>query len=210
MALGRSTMRKQVIENLSQVAPPGEQFIACIHAETGPSPWLNILFEEIPFAMLIVQILRKYYFLTLTNGHLDVLFRARRLADRVIVAILENDEKEPLFSIEERLEMIREIVGEDSTVSVRSFSGLLVDFAAQTGATLLVRGLRAISDYEYELQMALMNRKLEPRLETVFMLPGESFSYLSSKLVREIAQLGGPLKDLVPPEVEQRLRAKVL
>jgi pantetheine-phosphate adenylyltransferase len=102
----------------------------------------------------------------LTNGHLDVLFRARRLADRVIVAILENDSKKPLFSVEERLEMIREIVGAEEGVSVRSFSGVLVDFAAQTGATLLVRGLRAISDYEYELQMALMNRRLAPAIET--------------------------------------------
>src|SRR5512134_2550046 len=101
----------------------------------------------------------------LTNGHLDVLFRARRLADRVIVAILDNDEKKPLFSLDERLEMIREIVGKDPGVSVHSFSGLLVDFAAESGATLIVRGLRAISDYEYELQMACMNRRLAPSIE---------------------------------------------
>src|SRR5207245_9405562 len=143
----------------------------------------------------------------LTNGHLDVLFRARRLADRVIVAILENDEKEPLFSIEERLEMIREIVGEDSVVSVRSFSGLLVDFAAQTGATLLVRGLRAISDYEYELQMALMNRRLAPSIETVFLMAKEEYSYVSSRLVKEVARLGADVSGLVPGPVGDRLQA---
>jgi len=145
----------------------------------------------------------------LTNGHLDVLFRARRLADRVIVAILENDEKEPLFSIEERLEMIREIVGKDSVVSVRSFSGLLVDFAAQTGATLLVRGLRAISDYEYELQMALMNRRLAPSIETVFLMAKEEYSYVSSRLVKEVARLGADVSGLVPDPVRRRLEARL-
>ena len=141
----------------------------------------------------------------LTNGHLDVLFRARRLADRVIVAILENDSKKPLFSVEERVEMIREIVGADEGVSVRSFSGLLVDFAAQTGATLLVRGLRAISDYEYELQMALMNRRLAPAIETVFLMAKEEYSYVSSRLVKELARLGGDVTGLVPNIVRQRL-----
>ncbi len=145
----------------------------------------------------------------LTNGHLDVLFRARRLADRVIVAILENDEKKPLFSIAERLEMIREIVGEDSGVAVRSFSGLLVDFAAQTGATLLVRGLRAISDYEYELQMALMNRRLAPSIETVFLMAKEEYSYVSSRLVKEVARLGADVSGLVPEPVRQRLAARL-
>jgi pantetheine-phosphate adenylyltransferase len=145
----------------------------------------------------------------LTNGHLDVLFRARRLADRVIVAILENDEKKPLFSIEERLEMIREIVREDAGVSVRSFSGLLVDFAAQTGATLLVRGLRAISDYEYELQMALMNRRLAPSIETVFLMAKEEYSYVSSRLVKEVARLGADVSGLVPEPVRHRLEARL-
>src|SRR6266511_2134656 len=145
----------------------------------------------------------------LTNGHLDVLFRARRLADRVIVAILENDEKKPLFSIAERLEMIREIVGEDSGVAVRSFSGLLVDFAAQTGATLLVRGLRAISDYEYELQMALMNRRLAPSVETGFLMAKEEYSYVSSRLVKELARLGADVSGLVPEPVRRRLVARV-
>jgi pantetheine-phosphate adenylyltransferase len=145
----------------------------------------------------------------LTNGHLDVLFRARRLADRVIVAILENDAKEPLFSVEERIEMIREIVGEEPGVSVRSFSGLLVDFAAQTGATLLVRGLRAISDYEYELQMALMNRRLAPGIETVFLMAKEEYSYVSSRLVKEVGRLGADVSGLVPEPVRRRLAGRL-
>jgi pantetheine-phosphate adenylyltransferase len=127
----------------------------------------------------------------LTNGHLDVLFRARRLADRVIV------------------EMIREIVGADEGVSVRSFSGLLVDFAAQTGATLLVRGLRAISDYEYELQMALMNRRLAPAIETVFLMAKEEYSYVSSRLVKEVARLGADVSGLVPEPVRHRLEERL-
>ena len=144
-----------------------------------------------------------------TNGHLDVLFRARRLADKVIVAILENDEKKPLFSLEERIEMIREIVGDEPSVSIRSFSGLLVDFAAQTGATLLVRGLRAISDYEYELQMALMNRRLSPSIETVFLMAKEEYSYVSSRLVKEVARLGADVSGLVPEPVRRRLVARL-
>jgi pantetheine-phosphate adenylyltransferase len=145
----------------------------------------------------------------LTNGHLDVLFRARRLADRVIVAILENDSKKPLFSVEERLEMIREIVGSDPGVSVRSFSGLLVDFAAGEGATLLVRGLRAISDYEYELQMALMNRRLAPSIETVFLMAKEEYSYVSSRLVKEVARLGADVSGLVPEPIRHRLEERL-
>ena len=145
----------------------------------------------------------------LTNGHLDVLFRARRLADHVIVAILENDAKKPLFSVEERIEMIREIVGEEPGVSVRSFSGLLVDFAAQSGATLLVRGLRAISDYEYELQMALMNRRLAPGIETVFLMAKEEYSYVSSRLVKEVGRLGADVSGLVPEPVRRRLAGRL-
>ena len=144
----------------------------------------------------------------LTNGHLDILSRARRLADRVVVAILENDAKKPLFTVEERLAMIREIVGDDPAVPVRSFSGLLVDFAKQSGATLIVRGLRAVSDYEYELQMALMNRRLAPAIETVFLMAKEEYSYVSSRLVKEVARLRGDLSGLVPPPVLKRLAAK--
>ena len=141
----------------------------------------------------------------LTNGHLDILSRTRRLADRIVVAILENDAKTPLFSVAERLEMLREIVGDDSAVEIRSFSGLLVEFARETGASLLVRGLRAISDYEYELQMALMNRRLEPAVETVFLMAKEEYSYVSSRLVKEVARLGGDVSGLVPEAVRRRL-----
>jgi pantetheine-phosphate adenylyltransferase len=144
-----------------------------------------------------------------TNGHLDLIARGEKMFDRLIVAVLKNVEKQPLFSLDERVDMLREVTKQWDSVEVDVFDGLLVDYARKRGAAVILRGIRAISDYEYELQMALMNRKLEPRLETVFMLPGESFSYLSAKLVREIAQLGGPLTGLVPAIVEQRLRSKV-
>lgn len=141
----------------------------------------------------------------LTNGHLDILARGRRLADRVIVAILDHDEKKPLFTVEERMHMIREIVGGDPSISVSAFTGLLVDFATRSGATIIVRGLRAVSDYEYELQMALMNRKLAPAIETVFLMAKEEYSYVSSRLVKELARLGGDVTGLVPNIVRQRL-----
>jgi len=144
-----------------------------------------------------------------TNGHLDLIERGEKMFDLVIVAVLKNTEKQPLFSVHERVEMLREVTKQWPGVEVDVFEGLLVDYARSRGAGVILRGIRAVSDYEYELQMALMNRKLEPRLETVFMLPGLSYSYLSSKLVREIAQLGASLKGLVPPIVEERLRAKV-
>ena len=143
----------------------------------------------------------------LTNGHLDILSRARRLADRVVVAVLENDTKTPLFTVQERVEMVRGILGDDPAIPVRAFSGLLVDFAREVGATLIVRGLRAISDYEYELQMALMNRRLAPSIETVFLMANEEYSYVSSRLVKEVAKLRGDLTGLVPEPVRQRLAA---
>jgi pantetheine-phosphate adenylyltransferase len=143
-----------------------------------------------------------------TNGHLDLIERGEKMFDKLIVAVLKNVEKEPLFSVAERVEMLRDVTAKWDTVEVDVFQGLLVDYARKRGAAVILRGIRAVSDYEYELQMALMNRKLEPRLETVFMLPGEPYSYLSAKLVREIAQLGGPLNGFVPAAVEQRLRAK--
>jgi pantetheine-phosphate adenylyltransferase len=145
-----------------------------------------------------------------TNGHLDLIERGEKMFDLLIVAVLRNAEKEPLFSVAERVEMLREVTKQWTGVEIDVFDGLLVDYARKRGAGVILRGIRAVSDYEYELQMALMNRKLEPRLETVFMLPGLSYSYLSSKLVREIAKLGASLKGLVPEVVEQRLRAKVL
>jgi pantetheine-phosphate adenylyltransferase len=145
----------------------------------------------------------------LTNGHLDLIERGSKIFDELIVAILRNPEKEPLFSLEERLEMIRAMTGERENVRVDSFDGLMVDYALKVGATAVLRGIRAISDYEYELQMALMNRKLEPRLETVFMMPAETYSYLSSRLVREVATLGGSVRGLVPELVEDKLRVKL-
>ena len=144
-----------------------------------------------------------------TNGHLDLIERGEKMFDLLIVAVLQNAGKKPLFSVDERVEMLREVTKPWSDVEVDVFDGLLVDYARKKGAGVILRGIRAVSDYEYELQMALMNRKLEPRLETVFMLPGVSYSYLSSKLVREIAQLGAPLNGLVPPIVEERLKAKI-
>ncbi len=144
-----------------------------------------------------------------TNGHLDLIERGTKIFDQLIVAVLRNLEKDPLFTVQERLEMLREVTRPWPNVEIDVFEGLLVDYARQRKAGVILRGIRAISDYEYELQMALMNRKLEPQIETVFMMPAEAYSYLSSKLVREIAQLGGRIQGLVPPVVERRLRAKV-
>jgi pantetheine-phosphate adenylyltransferase len=144
-----------------------------------------------------------------TNGHLDLIGRGAKIFDRLVVAVLHNTEKNPLFAVAERLEMLREVTRPWANVEVDVFNGLLMDYARQKKAQVILRGIRAISDYEYELQMALMNRKIEPLIETVFMMPAEAYSYLSSRLVREIARLGGPVKDVVPPIVEERLRAKV-
>jgi len=143
-----------------------------------------------------------------TNGHLDLIERGAKIFERLIVAVLQNREKDPLFKVGERVEMLREATQGWGNVEVDVFNGQLMDYARQKKARVILRGIRAISDYEYELQMALMNRKLAPEIETVFMLPGEKYSYLSSRLVREISQLGGPVKDLVPAAVEERLRAK--
>ncbi|HEX2715493.1 MAG TPA: pantetheine-phosphate adenylyltransferase [Candidatus Acidoferrales bacterium] len=144
-----------------------------------------------------------------THGHLDLIERGAKLFDRLIAAVLRNLEKDPLFTLEERVEMLREVTKPWPNVEVDVFDGLLVEYARKRNAHVLLRGIRAISDYEYELQMALMNRKLEPGIETVFLMPAEAYSYLSSRLVREIARLGGPVHGLVPPAVERRLRAKV-
>ncbi len=145
-----------------------------------------------------------------TNGHLDLIERASRLFDRLIVALLTNPEKDPLFSLEERVEMLREVVAHLPNVEVETFDGLLVDYARRRGGRVLLRGIRAVSDYEYELQMALMNRNLAPDIETVFMLPSEAYSYLSSRLVKEVARLGGSIKELVPAAVHERIRSKVM
>jgi pantetheine-phosphate adenylyltransferase len=144
----------------------------------------------------------------LTNGHLDLIERGSKIFDELIVAILRNSEKDPLFNLAERMEMLEEMVKGYKNVRVEAFEGLLVDYAMQKKAKAVLRGIRAISDYEYELQMALMNRKLQPQLETVFMMPAEAYSYLSSRLVKEVFRLGGSVRGLVPELVEQRLRDK--
>ncbi|HKP38387.1 MAG TPA: pantetheine-phosphate adenylyltransferase [Pyrinomonadaceae bacterium] len=147
-----------------------------------------------------------------TNGHLDIIQRGCKLFDEIIVAILVNPEKTAFFSLDERSEILTEVLSTidrgDCKVSVESFAGLLVQYAADREAHAIVRGIRAISDYEYELQMALMNRRLQPRLETVFMMPAEEYSYVSSRLVKEVFQLGAPIDGLVPPLVEERMRRK--
>ena len=144
----------------------------------------------------------------MTNGHLDIVDRGLAVFDRVRLAILLNPEKQPLFSVEERLAIIRDAYRGNPRVEVDTFSGLLVDNAQRVGASVIIRGIRAISDFEYEFQMALMNRRLNPRIETVFMMPAESYSYVSSRLVKEVFQLGGRVSDLVPPVVERRLSEK--
>jgi pantetheine-phosphate adenylyltransferase len=143
----------------------------------------------------------------ITNGHLDLIARGAKLFDRLIVSILRNEQKRPLFSVEERIEMLREVLdGGFTNVEVDSFHGLLVDHAAASGASVILRGIRAVSDYEYELQMALMNRRLQPKIETVFLMAGEAYSFISSRLVKEVFSLGGNISGLVPPSVESRLR----
>jgi len=144
----------------------------------------------------------------ITNGHLDIVGRSLHVFDEVRVAVLVNAEKQPLFSVEERVAIIRQAYRGNRRVSVDTFSGLLVDYAKKVRASVIVRGIRAISDFEFEFQMALMNRRLSPAIETVFMTPAESYSYLSSRLVKEVFQLGGSVTGLVPPVVERRLRDK--
>ncbi len=143
-----------------------------------------------------------------TNGHIDLIRRGSALFDELVVAILKNTEKAPLFSVEERVEMLEDAVRGIHRVSIATFDGLLVDYAMQIRASVIIRGIRAVSDYEYELQMALMNRRLSSKVETVFMMPAEAYSYLSSRLVKEISRLGGSVRGLVPPPVERRLKAK--
>jgi pantetheine-phosphate adenylyltransferase len=146
----------------------------------------------------------------LTNGHLDLIARGSAFVDELVVAILRNADKGvPLFTVAERQEMIAEAIRGYSNVSVTTFDGLLVDFARSRGARAVLRGIRAISDYEYELQMAMMNRKLDPELETLFMMPAEKYTYVSSRLVKGVFQLGGDVTSLVPPTVVERLQAKV-
>jgi pantetheine-phosphate adenylyltransferase len=145
----------------------------------------------------------------ITNGHLDLIQRGSAFFDKLIVAVLRNDEKEALFSVDERIEMLSEVVQGVPNVEVGSFDGLLVDYAAQRGASVILRGIRAVSDYEYELQMALMNRRLRPDIETVFLMASEAHSFLSSRLVKEVIRLGGQITGLVPPSIEGRLKKRL-
>jgi pantetheine-phosphate adenylyltransferase len=144
-----------------------------------------------------------------TNGHLDVIDRARKLFDEVIVAVAHNDQKHPLFTLEERLKFLQSTIGRSRKVEIAPLNGLLVDFAVARKATAVIRGLRAISDFEFEFQMALMNRKLEATVETIFLMPKEEYTYLSSRIVKEIARLGGNVTEFVPARVAQALRKKL-
>ena len=144
-----------------------------------------------------------------TNGHLDLIERGSKIFDELVVAILRNPEKAPLFSVTERAAMLETLTKDYTNVRVDTFDGLTVDYAVKVSATCVLRGIRAVSDYEYELQMAIMNRKLRPDLETVFMMPADKYSYLSSRLVREVAQLGGSIQGLVPELVDQSLHARL-
>jgi pantetheine-phosphate adenylyltransferase len=143
-----------------------------------------------------------------TNGHLDVIERARKLFDEVIVAVAHNDEKQALFSLQERLDLLRATAAEIDRVQITQFDGLLVKFAAAQKATAVIRGLRAVSDFEFEFQMALMNRKLETSVETIFLMPKEEYTYLSSRIIKEIARLGGDVSSFVPPAVAKALGKK--
>ncbi|MBA3961970.1 MAG: pantetheine-phosphate adenylyltransferase [Chthoniobacterales bacterium] len=144
-----------------------------------------------------------------TNGHIDVIERARKLFDEVVVAVAFNDQKQPLFSLEERLDLLRKVTASLDGVKIAPLDGLLVDFAVQQNARAIVRGLRAVSDFEFEFQMALMNRKLEGNVETIFLMPKEEYTYISSRIVKEIARLGGDVRAFVPPCVVESFREKL-
>ncbi len=145
----------------------------------------------------------------LTNGHVDIITRGARLFDRIVVAILINSEKSPLFTMEERVEIAREVFKDVPNVEVDTFDGLLVDYVDRRGAQVIVRGLRAVSDFEFEFQMALMNQRLNGRIETIFLMPAEQYTYTSSRLIKEVFRLGGKVHGLVPDMVEERLRHKL-
>jgi len=171
----------------------------------------------LPFPAFTIQPMRRAIypgsFDPVTNGHLDIIERGCKLFDEIIIGILVNPEKQPFFTIEERHQMLVEVLKDISqgncAVQVDSFRGLLVNYAVAQKADAIVRGIRAISDYEYEMQMALMNRRLEPTIETVFMMPAETYSYVSSRLVKEVFQLGGEIGGLVPPLIEKRMKEKM-
>jgi len=148
------------------------------------------------------------FFDPITNGHVDIIQRGLKIFDRILVAVLKNPKKRPLFSTKERVKMIQNIFANEKKIEVKAFDGLLVEFAKKNNSRIVIRGLRAISDFEYEFQMALMNRKLNPEIETFFLMPSVQYSFLSSKLVKEVFMLGGCIKDLVPQIVEKKLRYK--
>lgn len=145
----------------------------------------------------------------ITNGHVDILIRSARVFDKVIVAVAPNPHKHPLFALEERMEMVRVVTGGLARVEIKTFEGLLVEFLRQEGAQAIIRGLRAISDFEYEFQIALLNRRLDPGIETVFFMPSDEYSYLTSSIIKELARLGGPLKGFVHPDVAKRLEQRL-
>lgn len=145
----------------------------------------------------------------ITNGHLDVICRAASMFDQVIVAVAHNGEKKPLFTTEERVTLVEHAVKRIPNVTVDGFQGLLVDYARKKKARVIIRGLRAVSDFEFEFQMALMNRKLDPKTETIFLMPKDEYTFISSRLVKEIAWLGGNVSDFVPVDVQRALKAKI-
>jgi pantetheine-phosphate adenylyltransferase len=192
--------------------------LACFRSENSLRPFYKFRTQSVRMASLMdsertkpVVAIYPGSFDPVTNGHLDLIARAAAIFDRLVVAVARNLEKDALFAESERVEMLEAVTFRWKNVEVDLFDGLLMDYARAKSASVVVRGIRAVSDYEYELQMATMNRKIEPEIETVFMLPGEAYSYLSSRLVKELARLGGldRLKDLVPPLVSEKLRAKV-
>ncbi|MCI0412772.1 pantetheine-phosphate adenylyltransferase [bacterium] len=144
-----------------------------------------------------------------TNGHLDIIHRALEFVDELVIAILVNPEKQALFTVKERMEMIRNVLPENHRIQIDQFDGLLVDYARKKNARVIIRGLRAVSDFDYEFQMALMNRRLEAQIETVFLVPAEQYTYVSSRLVKEICALGGAVRGLVPEDVEKRMQKKL-
>ncbi len=167
---------------------------------------------EAPYAADVVNKIKAIYpgtFDPLTNGHLDLIARGAKIVDHLVVGVLSNAQKHPLFTVPERVEMIEQATQGIGNVSVATFDGLLVDFAQRELAQAVLRGIRAISDYEYEVQMAMMNRRLAPGLETIFMMPHEKYSYVSSRLVKEVFRLGGAVDGLVPDLVLERLKARV-
>jgi len=145
----------------------------------------------------------------ITNGHVDLMERCLRIFDRIIIAVAPSLDKSPVFTLEERMDLIREVLGDKPDIEVDVIEGLLVDYVKEKGATAVIRGLRAISDFEYEFQLALMNRKMDPNFETVFLMPSIRYTYLSSSIIKEVARFGGCLKDMVPETVEKRLKEKV-